>query len=237
MNVDVIEKNAGTTSHSALRPGSRIYFHGDPSELAERVQLSAGTHYAAGGVAYGDDAYIPRKPWRRLSAAEIELLGMDGTSKRRGWRPSVDVAVIRIPDELISLFVDMLEERGLRESADPKTYETIASHPRWQQNLTAIGSHLATMCHDRLDAGLDLFPHRRTRSVHINKGRVRRRWPKARRVACGQLGRAPAPAPRPRAQPDLHQSRPRAALFTVIQSAADRHVLLYRSARSRGYLH
>jgi hypothetical protein len=83
--------------------------------------------------------------------AEIGLLTMDRPADRREWRASEDVAVIRVPDQMISPFADMLEQRGLREAADPESYQTIASHPRWSDNLAAIGEYLAGLTDERLD--------------------------------------------------------------------------------------
>lgn len=149
MNIELKETTATSTSHAALLPAGRIHFDGDPAELASRIRLSAGTRPADDpAMGYADGAFLPERPWRPASAAELRLLGMrDGGE---AWRTSTDIAVIRIPDELTSPFVDMLEERGLREAADPKTYQTIATHPRWKENLAVMGKYLGQMCDEEL---------------------------------------------------------------------------------------
>lgn len=155
MSGELKERGADATSRAALRSGSRIHFHGDRRELAERVRLSAGTRPAGGeadrAIRYADGTYVPCRPWRRPSASEVALLSMDEPANGPEWRPSVDVAVIRVPDAMISGLADMLESRGLREAADPNSYQTIASHPRWSKNLAAIGKYLAGLTDERLD--------------------------------------------------------------------------------------
>jgi hypothetical protein len=153
MNIDptIGEFRAALSQHIALRAGARIYFDGDPADLVGRIRLSSGTRRAADpDMGYAEGAYIPCRPWRPASTAEIRLLTMEAAPQPYAWRSSTDIAIIRIPDELISPFVEMLEERGLREVADPKNYETIATHSRWEQSLAAMGAYLGTMCDEQL---------------------------------------------------------------------------------------
>ena len=130
-----------------LLPGSRIAFHGDVAAFADRIRLSAGTRSPPGDVpGYVKDAFVPSEPWRQPSDRELGLLRMD----QHTWRQSNDVAIVRIADALVEPFVAMLESRGLREAADPKTYETNATHPDWSANLERLAAHLERMCGKQL---------------------------------------------------------------------------------------
>jgi hypothetical protein len=212
MSSSLQQRTAGATTRAALLSGSRIQFHGDPKELAERIMLSAGTRPAGGETdparRYADGTYVPRRPWRQASTAEIRLLDMGRGSAGRHWRASADVAVIRIPDELISPFADMLEQRGLREAADPNTYQTIASHSRWSESLRAIGEYLSGLSDeppnwiyfriaepDRFTLTKDEFgaDGRKLAGLHVDSwdGLPLRHRGRSRNRACINLGREP----------------------------------------------
>jgi hypothetical protein len=151
MTAELKEIAAGREFRAALRPGSRIHFQDDPTELAKRIWLSAGTRRTDDpDMGYAEGAYVPCRPWRRATAAELRLMDVGGCPGPHKWRSSTDIAVIRIPDDLISPFIDVLEQRGLREAADPKTYETIATHPRWSENVAAMSEYLGRLCDERL---------------------------------------------------------------------------------------
>jgi hypothetical protein len=129
---------APVRSGATLIAGSRIAFHGDPADLRDRIRLSTGTQPPPDGAGYVEDALVPKEPWRQPSSDELALLSLGEAA----WRLSNDVAIVRIPDSLVAPFVEMLEQRGLREAADPKTYETIATHPDWTVNLERLAAYL-----------------------------------------------------------------------------------------------
>jgi hypothetical protein len=149
MSADLREMTASPAPHAALRPGLRIDFPDDPTALAQRIWLSAGTSPADDG--YVDGAFVPRGPWRPPSAAELRLLDMGAGAAAHEWRRSTDIAIVRMPDDVILPFTEILEQRGLREAADPKTYETIATHPRWPGNLAAMREYLGQLCDEQLN--------------------------------------------------------------------------------------
>jgi hypothetical protein len=152
MSINVNSTTACVTSAARLRRGSRIDFHGGLKGLAERVLLSSGTCSARDDSelarAYSDSAFIPSRPWRQPSSEELAQLGFSRSSASLAWRPSVDVAVVRLPDDLIHSFTGMLEQHGIREAADRKTYQSIASHARWSENTASISEHLASLCRE-----------------------------------------------------------------------------------------
>jgi hypothetical protein len=80
------------------------------------------------------------------------LLRLDGAAAAGDggqWRASVDAAVIGIPDNLISRFTAILEQRGLRGAADQTVYQTISNDQRWRENLVAISKYLGGPCQER----------------------------------------------------------------------------------------
>src|SRR5208337_4317130 len=124
--------------------------------LADRIRLSSGT--SPGSTIetpdrrYGPGTFVPRGPFRRSSAEELGLLTFDPhPAGEPHWRSSADMAIVRIPDEIFLPLVETLEEHGVRQAADRASYQSVGNHPRWAQNLDAVGRYLATLCDQRLD--------------------------------------------------------------------------------------
>lgn len=136
-------------SRASLLPGARIDFYNGPGEMATRIRLSSGTLRAADDEAlaqrYGNNTFVPRKPWREATVEELALLYFDRATGGPPWRASSDIAIIRVPEQIVANFVEMLEQHGIREVAKKETYTTIAMHPRWTENLAALGRHLEGM--------------------------------------------------------------------------------------------
>lgn len=149
-----VEGGARVASGAKLLPGARIDLRGGSDGLAERVLMSSGTRRALDDIVlareYAEGAFIPRRPWRQPSADELALLDFRCSSTDLGWRPSADVAIVRLPEELILSFTEMLEQHGIRETADRATYQSIANHPRWSANLAALRPYLTSLCREPL---------------------------------------------------------------------------------------
>jgi hypothetical protein len=149
--VNVLERpqSGGAASRASLLPGAKIDFYGGPDEMATRIRLSGGTRRATDDEAlapfYGGGTFVPRKPWREATVEELSLLYFDRSTGGLPWRPSSDIAIIRVPEQIVANFAWMLEQHGIREVAKKETYTTIAKHPRWTENLAALGHHLERM--------------------------------------------------------------------------------------------
>ena len=146
----------GALPGATLQPGSRIAFFGGRLELAERVRVSSGTRLARHDTElahrYGDDAVLPRLPWRRPSDDELFALYANRTADRPEWRPAADGAIVRVPDGLILPLTDMLERHGIRESGDRLIYKSeIENYSRWSENLAALRQYLTSLGHDRME--------------------------------------------------------------------------------------
>ena len=148
MNVLAKYESDEISTRASLLPGSKIDFYAGSDEMATRIRLSSGTLRASddGRIdqRYGPNTFVPRKPWRQASAEEVALLHFDRCAGQ-SWRPSSDIAIIRVPEPIVAKFADMLEQHGIREIAKKETYTTIAKHPNWLENLARLGDHLQGM--------------------------------------------------------------------------------------------
>jgi hypothetical protein len=146
-----VHETSAVASHAELRPGSRIHFAGDRGDLSERVRVSSGTRLA--GVdpdmapQYGENTFVPRGPWRGLSADEFELLAFGRPAQEAEWRPGADAAIIHIPDELFLPFANLLDGQAIREGANPEIVpELIKIHPDWSMKFAALREYLTALC-------------------------------------------------------------------------------------------
>ena len=151
MSVRELQQPRGTTSAApaTLILGSRIDFHGGHSELARRIHLSSGTFPACDDAdlacRYVEGTFVPATPWREATPHELALLNVDRAENQPAWRPGADVAIIRLPNDIVTNFTDMLEQHGIRETTNRKAYVSVSNHPRWAENLAALGRHLAPL--------------------------------------------------------------------------------------------
>src|SRR5262249_17905143 len=112
-----------------LTVGARILLRDPGMNPEERLSLSAGVlpvrevpalvdQYVAG-------AYVPRRPWRTPTTAEAEILLFQRGADSAPWQFGSDIAAVRIPDEIISPFIGLLEAHGARERVARGAYTSV----------------------------------------------------------------------------------------------------------------
>jgi uncharacterized protein len=119
----------------------RIDVPGDPCP-EDRIALSAGTTNKApppnDGLHYIAAAVVPRSPFRSLTRLETDLLLVDAAQS--SWRIGRDVAVVRIPDDVISPLMQIFEDFGTSESLE--NYQDHTSHPAWSESYGRLSDHV-----------------------------------------------------------------------------------------------
>ncbi|HKU44679.1 MAG TPA: radical SAM protein [Polyangiales bacterium] len=128
-----------------LQPEVRIRApHLARTDLVERVTLNGGTELnrlpPGDGLSYLPAAIVPREDWRSLTDRDAELLlAREGA---QDWRIGSDVAIVRIPDEIIAPLERIFEERGTRDSLAPEQYELHTNHPHWDAAYDRVADYL-----------------------------------------------------------------------------------------------
>ncbi len=135
---------------SRLRPAQlplqgdvRIRFDVPGSPAPEtRIALSAGTTKntpcPSDGLQYISAAVVPRSPFRPPTTAEIETLLADEAES--SWRIGKDVAVVRIPDDVITPLMQIFEDFGTAETLG--NYRDHTSHPTWSRSYGRLSEYI-----------------------------------------------------------------------------------------------
>jgi hypothetical protein len=114
------------------------------AELAERLMINDGTARNSAppgdGLNYLAAALVPKETWRALSADEVDRLL--ARSDADAWKIGADVAVVRIPDDVIVPLEQIFEQRGTRTALDPKRYQLHTDHPEWHSAYERFADHL-----------------------------------------------------------------------------------------------
>jgi uncharacterized protein len=128
-----------------LQADVRVHFpDAAEEERAGRLSLSSGTtqrvEKPADGLSYLSAAIVPRAPWRPPTAEEAARLLAPRAPER--WRVGADVAVVRIPDDVIEPMEQIFEDFGTREKLDRERYRDHSTHPRWEHAYQLLIDHL-----------------------------------------------------------------------------------------------
>lgn len=141
-----------TSVGSTLAFGTRILFHAGVADSKSRLMLSSGTVPVEEtldlATRYAPGAFVPKMPWRDPSCDDLELLTFDPGSGK-SWNVANDVAVIRIPKELISPFEAMLENHGVREKCAASEYSSVSKHKSWAKTLEGISEYVANISSEK----------------------------------------------------------------------------------------
>ena len=106
-----------------LQADARVHFpDAAEQDSVDRMSLSSGTtqrvEKPADGLSYLSAAIVPRSPWRSPTPEEAaRLLGPRSPER---WRVGADLAVIRVPDDVIEPMEQIFEDFGTREKARPR---------------------------------------------------------------------------------------------------------------------
>lgn len=122
----------------------------DGISVDSRVSLSSGTTKWAAqpddGLKYIAEAVVPRAPFRPATNYEMEMLtARPGSS----WRLGSDIAVVRIPDDVISPLMQVFEDFGTTVSFDD--YHDHTSHPGWESAYGRLSRYVQQ--HHAMDGG------------------------------------------------------------------------------------
>ena len=103
-----------------LQRNVRLYLdglEGGPPEA--RIAISAGTTNRTAkpsdGLEYISAAFVPRSPFRPSTRFEMDLLK---ATPEQSWRVGSDVAIVRIPHNIVSPLMQVFEDLGTAESLD-----------------------------------------------------------------------------------------------------------------------
>ena len=122
----------------------------DEMSLNARIALSAGTTNKIAqpddGLDYISAAVVPRSPFRSATRYETELLLADTESP---WHIGRDIAVVRIPDDVISPLMQIFEDFGTSQTLE--NYRDHTSHPAWPEAYGRLSDYVEH--HHALDAG------------------------------------------------------------------------------------
>jgi hypothetical protein len=114
------------------------------AELAERLTINEGTapnsEPPGDGLRYLPAAIVPKESWRSLSVDELDTLL--ARSESDTWKIGSDVALVRIPDDVIVPLENIFEARGTRSALDPQRYRLHTDHPEWSVAYERFAEHL-----------------------------------------------------------------------------------------------
>jgi hypothetical protein len=129
---------------AALRPGVSVRFATEEAAgVASRFLLSAGTIAASArpGPRYHVGALVPAEPWRSPTAAELSVLAAPGSRDGAAWRRAEDVAVLALPQDVLSPLASICEQCGLYDP-DPAAAGSPTRHRDWERAQRALAEHL-----------------------------------------------------------------------------------------------